>query len=257
LKQGTITGVVKGSAGGAGGPDGWNLVIFLQPWRRDDDVEFERVSARVLVPTSEAALGRQMGRLDAGMVVKFATNRIDAPTKDHPWWLVHGVAPVRTVRGNAAMREARAQLDAPVVIRDPLLGRMTLKRDLDWFIGTRRLNGRRYELSVSQSGKDDDRARDRSDLTRAGVVVQRFEGAMMEIRRAIARRMLSLYNDNWREEGPALTAERFLRMVKLSSAVVNGDGSASLYFSSGDLFSDHGIEVRIARSGRVTDVGLA
>ncbi len=68
-----------------------------------------------------------------------------------------------------------------------------------------------------------------------------------EYRRKIAQSLLSLCNDNWREGAP-LDVAGFMQRISLSDvqlcpADFDADGSATLYYSDGDLFAGHWIEV--------------
>ena len=250
-----VVGIVMTAPGGAKSDAGWELVLHLRPWRRGAE-PLERATTRVEIPVSEAKLRREMSRIERGHIVRVSAHTVEPPRRGWPWWCVRSPGPVRVVAGDVAMKAELARLQKPVVLRDPTLGRMTLERDYDWYSGARRLDRHRYQLSVEQSKADlDDRERDRGDLAAAGAFVLRFEAAMPALRRAIARRMRALYNDTWRgEDRPRLSEADFMKPVRLSSATIHAGGSASLIFACGDLFSDHAIEVRLARTGRVNEV---
>jgi hypothetical protein len=250
-----VVGIVMSSPGGVQREAGWELVLHLRPWRRGAG-PLERSIARVEIPVSHAKLRRDMSRIDRSRIVRVTASAIVPPSKAFPSWCVRSEGPVRLVAGDAVMKAELARLQRPVVLREPTLGRMTLERDFDWYSGTRRLDGRRYQVSVEQSKADlDDRDRDRRDLAAGGAIVLRFEAAMPAIRQAIARRMRPLYNDTWRDEArPRLSEADFMKPVRLSSATVHADRSASLIFACGDRFLDHALEVRLARTGRVSEV---
>jgi hypothetical protein len=68
-----------------------------------------------------------------------------------------------------------------------------------------------------------------------------------EYRSAIARKLLPLYNDSWRD-GEVIGMEEFMRRIYLAEIRVSpvdfgSPGCAILYYANGDLFAGHSIEV--------------
>jgi hypothetical protein len=112
-------------------------------------------------------------------------------------------------------------------------------------------------LSIERSGDSDDAARDERDVLRARRLVLRYEQRMGSILAAITPKLLPIYNKRWRDDRPALQSAAFLRKLRLSSAVIHPDGSATLHFSNGGLFLDHAIEAQLGRHGEVKSVSLA
>jgi hypothetical protein len=259
-----VEGMLKGSAGGGAvgggtGPETWDLIFHLMPWKRHDQEDLPKVQLRVLVPISKSALRAEMKRLADGAAVRFTVKSLEPPA-DQPWWLATGTFPVDRLRDDqvdAALREAKARLDRPVVLQDPVLGAMTLKRDLDWFTGHRRHAGLAYDVSVLQASGAEDRDADERHVRQAGTVVERFEAGMASIRDAIVRKMLPLYNETWRKAWWRLSGERFSAKIQLTSAVIGTDGVVVLYFDDGGLFAGHTIEVRLDAAGGVREVCLA
>jgi hypothetical protein len=83
-------------------------------------------------------------------------------------------------------------------------------------------------------------------------VCERVRAREPEYRSRIARDLLRLYNENWRngEELELLDEDGFMRRISLSgisigAADFGSDGCVSLDYSAGDLFAGHAIEVNL------------
>jgi len=248
-----VDGVVASTTGnGVGGR--WKAVVELAPWRRrGGEVVAEPLS--VFIPVSDRELWRLRDRLDRGDGVRVTVTRL-RPRRENPGWFADGRLPVRKVAGDAELRRARAGRDRPVVVRDEVLGRLVLDRELGWFEGKARLDGRRCDLFVSQSAEGDDRARAVRDVERARAAVARVERALPKIHAAIAKKMLPLYDEVWREGRPRLTRERFLARLRPLSIATYTDGDADVMFGAGNTFYDHAIGARVTRRGSIAEVVL-
>jgi hypothetical protein len=254
-KSRSVEGVLNGEPVGLGGGRRMSLALELVPWRVEDSAELCDVPLQVDIPIKERELDRWFNRLDAGAKLQVTVDRLEK-SADKPWWLAVGRLPVRRIAGSALLRKAHAELTKPVVIQDRVLGRLELDRSLHWFEGKRRLAGRRYRLAVSQSGAGEDRARDLRDVERAKAIVRRLETQLKATLAAIARKMLPLYNDGWRDRRPAQARAAFLRRLRLSDIVIHSDGRATLYFKDGGLFLGHAVEVRVRRRGTISEICL-
>jgi hypothetical protein len=81
-------------------------------------------------------------------------------------------------------------------------------------------------------------------------------------RQRIADELLDCYNDNWasdeEKDGPdPLDREGYLGRIALDAIVLDTDGSACWYYSDGDLFAGHWIEVRVGEDREFAGAGLA
>lgn len=263
IRSASVDGFIFGGVGGgsAGGKK-WDMILGLRPWRAREDADVVRDELRIEIPISEPALSRWMGRLKDGMAVRVHVRNL---RWDPKWlggsWTAAGALPVRTLppaQLDSALRAARRALDAPVLVRNSILGRMTLEREYNWYSGRRRFNGSTYEVTVDRSGKSDDLDRDRRDLDRAAKDILRMEKRMPAILKAIAAELLPLYNETWRDENaPELDAKEFLRRIRITSAGVLSRGGATLYFNDGNLFLGHAIDVALDRRGAVKRADLA
>jgi hypothetical protein len=84
-------------------------------------------------------------------------------------------------------------------------------------------------------------------LTQSQEICERVRAREQEYQSKIARDLLHLYNDNWRD-GEMLDADGFMRRISLSdigisAADFGSAGCVSVYYSDGDLFAGHSIEV--------------
>jgi hypothetical protein len=89
-------------------------------------------------------------------------------------------------------------------------------------------------------------------------IVMRHEN---EYCRAIARKLLGLYNNSWRD-GEATTIDGFMGRISLASITIAplelGEmGCATLYYADGDLFAGHLIEVLLDSDFRFSNAQLA
>lgn len=134
---------------------------------------------------------------------------------------------------------------------DPKLGRHEIQRALR--------GGGRYRLSFD--GEPAAPA-ERLELRRRHCEAW-LEGAYDDLLRAVARELLELYNDTWREKGdyggepqPPLDVAGFISHIALASLEVWEDGAMMAYFKDGGLFAGHRIEVFLTPTGEVSDVDV-
>ncbi len=94
-------------------------------------------------------------------------------------------------------------------------------------------------------------------LVRARGVVAHVERSLAKLRARVVARLLAACNQ-WRAQAGErpVTPAAFGRALRLASIAV-GSRSSSLVFECGDLLGDHGVEVGLASTGRVTSVSIA
>jgi hypothetical protein len=255
-KSKSVEGVLNGPPAGVGGNKRWTFVFELVPWRIDGSTDLCDVPLRVEIPVSERELDRWMDRLNDGNRVEVAVRRLSRPA-GKPWWLATARFPVRRTAGSALLRRAQAERAKPVVIEDSELGRLVLDRSLYWFEGKRRFGGRSYRISVMQSGAGENRTRDLRDVERGKAIILELEARHSATLAAIAREMLPLYNDNWRDRRKRLKPGPFLERIRLSDIVIHSDGAATMYFKDGGLFLGHTIEVRVRGRRKISEICLS
>jgi hypothetical protein len=109
------------------------------------------------------------------------------------------------------------------------------------------------ELSVDSDSREGDIS---SQLQTVKRFLQDIDSHYDRLHAAIADELLENHNRNWSEEEPK-NRDEFLSQIRLTSVDCQPDGSLTCYFSPGELFSDHVIEVRLDPSGDVVLVTLA
>ena len=75
-----------------------------------------------------------------------------------------------------------------------------------------------------------------------------------------ARNLLDSANE-WLEskegEHELITEEKFIEAMEISEMTVSPDGSMTMYYSDGDMFWGHSIEISVDEDGTISDVGIA
>jgi hypothetical protein len=250
VKRIVIEGVLSSDAFANGNDtSGWYMSLCLEPWRAAGGDWMQR-PLFIDIAMSEAAAGREMDRWQEGHQVRIGVDRI-VESRKRPWH-ANGFKPLKRLRGKppAADRDNDRHVD------DPALGRLRLDRGAEWFCAWRRRGGQRYEIAIVPSDVDDDRKVARAvEHGRAAILhIERSDAAL---RRAIADKLLNLYNDTWRGKRPKLAAAPFARRPRLTSIVAYHRGDAVAYFDDGGLFLRHCIEVRLNTRGRVDEICLS
>jgi hypothetical protein len=169
--------------------------------------------------------------------------------------LAYEQASVQRIEVDTALQAVFDDLAKRRVVSDPVLGELTLERDLSWYGGKRSGMNGTYEVAVQTSDPDDEPTV-AAAVARAGAVVQGLEAALPAILDAIVGKMFNVYNSTWRQRAPALTSDEFKSRLALSSIVI-GDKRTTAYLDCDSLFTDHVIEVRMAPDGRITEICLA
>lgn len=203
-------------------------------------------------------LDRWMRKLDTGNTVRVSVDRIRRFGGGLDWWFGVAKRPPTKLRSSKLLAAQVAARAAPVVYKNPRLGTLRLERSANWFTSRRALWGRKLDVCVSRSRSADDAKRDARDIARASKAFAMLESGAgrKAIEKAIVKKMLPLYNDNWRDRRPAISWVQLLHRIRPESVVI-GPTRTTIYFKDGGLFLDHAIEVRIGPSGKVSEVCLA
>ena len=138
------------------------------------------------------------------------------------------------------LEEVLADYRKPVVLNDEELGELSLDKDLDMFEGEVLWRGEQICLSLEVDAANEDTWADARWAMKAMLADQeRWDRDM----RAFAARELTELACEWRdsadEDVPEITEESFTRRIKLSSIVMDADGSFSAYFDDDDMFFGH------------------
>jgi hypothetical protein len=223
-----IDGIV--SDGALAQPGRW-YVMFLMPWRHPDG----RVIDEELRVAPDVARGVALAaprRYRRGVAVRVTAQRV-TKQRGFAYWNATKISRVEK------LRQLRLEEPEDITIRHAL-GRLVLDRGRGGFVGKRG----RAELVID---------RVEGLLAAAITRVRGVEDKQAQIRAAITRRLVPLYNTHWREARPAIDAAGFDRRLKLSTIHV-ADGRTTLYYACGSLFWDHGVEVRIGVRGGISEI---
>ncbi len=253
-KRTTIEGVLTKDSGSAGDVAGWAVTLDLKPWR-EVGAEWEKRQLRVSVRMAQTKANRLFGKWRQGECIRVEVGRVARTTARYLIFafLADGFMPVRRIR--LSQRPSRERADAPVQV-DSAIGRLRLDRGAGWYGAWRGSRSARYEVAICTKDPDDVRASARQ-IVRGGKLLRRAERSLAKLRNAAARKLLALYNQRWRQTGPALSKAAFARRLKVTSIVVDTSGQTDVLFNTDNLFADHVVEVRIAPSGRLTQIALA
>ncbi len=211
-------------------PGTW-YVMFLMPWRHPDGrVIDEELRVAPEVARSVAVAAQRHYR--RGVAVRVTAKQV-TKGRGFTYWNADGISRVEKLR--------KLQLEEPqdITVRHAL-GGLVLDRGRGAFVGKRG----RAELII-----------DRVDglLAAATTRVRAVEEKQAQIRAAIAKSLVPVYNAHWRETRTSIDAAAFDRRLKLSTIHV-GAGRTTLYYVSGSLFADHGVEVRIGARGVISEI---
>jgi hypothetical protein len=252
-----IEGIVA-SSGGVSGTDNyskWWLTFALDPWREVGGDWRKGDELRVMAPApSHDVARRQAAALRAGEILRLAIKKIVPRSRYRTRYAV-GRGPVRRIRGDAAARALVAQRARPHTIRDRVFGTLQLERAFDWVSTWRKIDGVSSELAIKIRDADDAEGI-AADVVKGRPVLVRTLKQLPSIRGAVARKLLGLYNGTWREGRPKLSRAAFLERISLSSIIVAPE-RVTIHFEADEMFTDHGIEVRLGPRGAVSHVDLA
>lgn len=248
-----VEGIVGSAGGGSSGGGNWDLVLFLSPWRESGGPLLKRELRLVIPIGKDAALKRAMARCRAGTAISVSVSMLEKK-KGANWWSAFGSAPIRDA-DKAQFQKAVKRRAEPRVVQDETLGELKLDRGMGWYEGTRRIRRTSYSVAVLTPHPDDQKKVTRA-ITAAGprvVAVENEWGALLD---QIATALLDRYNEKWRQGGKALSPTAFKKQLEPSELHVD-EQAITLYLTSGKLFADHGVEVRIPRRGKQREIRIS
>jgi len=134
----------------------------------------------------------------------------------------------------------KTQLDTPVFLKTQTFGKLTLDRSVNWFEGDVRWGFRKARVSIEPISIE---APDSAILI-ADRVWQDKKRLVNMAKDKAADELLSVKNESWLEDGEReLTPCEFKKRMKLTSITILEEGGYNFWFSDGDLFWGHEIEV--------------
>lgn len=233
-------------AGGANINDQWRFVFHLAAWREADAPAIAG-GRRCEMFVDRSELDALMKRAKAYDIVEFET---DSPPSER----VTRVKKLFAIGlSDPDLSAIAAELRKPIVTSHPKLGRLEYERRYAWYSGHAKWQGREIEVTLASA---DPATPDRV----FELATRMFESQAEWSRRVlqhISQRLLPLKNDAWLQERETVYDEtRFLKRIALRSISFEESGHITFWYSDGQLFGGHDIEVRANEHG-VTEAGLA
>jgi hypothetical protein len=228
--------------------NGPRLVIELIPWSDGSTVHADK-ALRLDTRANAATRARVERTLAEGTVVRASVGPMK---EDDARWSASFKLPVRRTKGSPDLLAAIAERARPIIVRDPMLGRIKLDRKLGCFDGKLTLWGKRRKFSV-EIGRDHDHDAAIADAKKSFAWI---ESSREKIEKALVAKLFKKYDEDWREERPRITKEQLLARIKVESVAAYGGGLAQLYLGAGTLFRGHGIDVKI-RGLELSEINLA
>lgn len=138
------------------------------------------------------------------------------------------------------LEEVLAEYLRPVVLSDEVLGELTLNKDLYLFDGDVSWRGEQISVSLEVDSGCEETWKQAVQAMKTMLADQ--ERWDRDMRAFAARELTELaceWHDSADEDVPEITEESFTRRIKLSSIVMDADGSFSAYFDDDDMFFGH------------------
>ncbi len=155
------------------------------------------------------------------------------------------------------LSEYKEYLSRPVVIDTPY-GLFVLDRSFSWFESEATLGG--YDATVFL--ETDEENGDTAEGARKVFLetAEHFEEFDKKNKEYAVENLLELANE-WQdsEEGEhePITRETFMERIEISEMTVSPQGCISLFYSDGDMFWGHAIEITIESDGTYSDADIA
>jgi hypothetical protein len=245
-----LEGIIKSVSGR---PDDWDLVVFLAPWR-EEDADVIAMPMRLVVRVGEGqAMERAMAEWQPGDAIAVAVTELEKED-GFSWWSAWGRGPIRST-DRAPFEAEIERLAKPRTFDDKTLGRLELDRETGWYECARRFGRDFLEVAVSTEDPDDDKEVARA-IPAAAARVLAVEREWPALRDAIADELLDTCNEEWRDGRKPVSATWFKKQLSPTSVVVE-QGRTTVYISSGSLFGEHGVEVRIPHRGKRREICIS
>lgn len=241
--EGTVqtTGTVGGGAKVA-------LVVFLQPWV-DGNGRVQRRELRVEVPMkSLASATRAASRWDNESVALTVTKSWAASGNRLEGARAERLSAVKRGEGSGTVTPSR-------VVEDRLLGQLELDPGSNSLVAHRRTARFDYEVLI-QTGDLGDETQVAQDIERAKQRLRAVERGVARLREAASEKLLATYNEVWNDGSQSISAAQFRRALKISTIHI-APGRTTVHLSCGDMFGEHGVELRLTPRGSVSEILVA
>jgi hypothetical protein len=245
--------------GSADGSDRWTLGVPIEAWRMSNGPIRRDALYLKRYPLSRGALHDMQAALGGVQLVRLRL-AADPEPKTYESGYSRLEAELIEVVGKASDSQLQTladELSQPVTIADEFFGELRLDRRLKAYEARRGSGRMQYDVLLTLRNAADP-VQDRAMIQTARATLCRLEELITHYRNRAADELLSLYNDDWRQdEDPALTREQFIERLTLTSVTLESDGEIFVYLQPGDLFGGHVIEIRAKTPDQITELGLA
>lgn len=162
---------------------------------------------------------------------------------------------------NDKLLELKEELSKPVMIDTPY-GKFELDRSMSWFEAEVECGGYTFTAYLET---DEDNG-DTADGAREAFIkaLDDFENFDKSAKEFAAENLVNLANDwlesdeeNEEDEPEPITEEKFIEAIEISEMTVSPDGSMSLFYSDGDMFWGHVINITTEEDGTFSDADIA
>lgn len=188
---------------------------------------------------------RGIGRFRRGQICRVLVRRERENDGERPdcWYVTRVLEPEAAC---PPLEKVLEEYSRPVVLRDRLLGALTLSRVFGMLGGTIAWNGAEVPLILEVA------AESRASWNRARTAARKLvrdQKRWDRDMRALAARQLTKFADEWRMEDearrdtPPITEGDFARRISLSELIVAPDGRFTAYYHDDGMFWGHVIEV--------------
>jgi hypothetical protein len=222
----------------------WLFVFHLAAWRDSSGLVIK--TRRCEMPVMHSDLKELMNRVRAYEVVEV---EID-PSAPGPHTRVKRLRGTRI--SDAGLAQVAAELKKPLVLTHAVLGSLEYQRNYGWYSGHATWLGEKVELTLSCDPMQPD-------------AVVAFAMAMLStqlewrerLNKCLVGELLSLKNRAWLDEQEAALKDvEFLARVSLKAIAVDVPDHITFWYSDGEMFGGHDIEIRANAEG-ITEAGLA
>lgn len=243
-----IIGLVSahGASGVSSGRSGeWSLVIHFVAWRgRGEPVVAEERRCELAVERSE--LDELRKRIPGYAIVEVEIDESLAR-----FTRLRRVVSLDV--DDADLKAIAQQLKEPIVLDDPMLGKLRYERRLHWYEGRVAWCGETIDIHLScEQPQSPDAVR-----AVASQLLQAQHDWSDRVRAYAIAELLPLKNMSWLEEGEeALTPEAFASRMSLQSIQMDESGDFTFWYDDGDLFWGHSIQISGDLSTGPTDADI-
>ena len=248
-----VLGVVHPGGVGAGilqGEKLWTLTFSFVAWRiADQPVQHRELFVRRLV--KERAIAHYQKAIRENVAMRIRARVVNPSVFGRADALLEQV--VGPTRSDKELNAELKRLKKPVRIKDPDFGTLALDRQASCVEGKMSWNGRRVRLCLETAEPD--------EVEKALRVARTLWSGQKQwntkVQAYAVKKLLPQLNKVWRDEDERpVSAQQFLKQIKLWNVAVWPEGEFEFWYDAGDLFGGHSMEITGDLKKGCTDVDL-